>query len=285
MICCNIKVIDPSTGSQIFKNDKQIIEGRTSGIAVTRVNSADTKDTVTLSCKTKLEFNDCSYHFKKMYFALRCEYYLPSEPEHPLVVATSAPFKVYARRFKQRRGSDSSNEEYVEDSPPHKKIRRSNNKQQPTFTQYEQLFEELIAYKDKLSPEERKMAIDLAIKRLLPAEHLTQPYLPTGNGIYEQRFHHSVEAPYLLPKPQHVGSASKSKLIPIVPKGVPIYGTNFTSSLLPMTIPSHLQTPYEPNMCGTGESLDFETLMENSGFASIGSPPINVGSRSSLVSL
>jgi hypothetical protein len=196
MVFCNIKVVDPNNGVTILKNDKPILEGRTSSITLIRDkrNNDEDQEFVALTCKTKLEFGDCSYHFKRMHFSLRCEYFLPSDPNNFLVVATSAPFQVFARRVKRHIDDErdfdhalNNNELDLEtEEPPQKKART--NKKQVSLNEYKRVLNELIQFKDKLNANERKIAIESAIKRLLPADEMLQQQI-IGDQLYQNTYY------------------------------------------------------------------------------------------------
>jgi hypothetical protein len=187
MLCCNIKIIDPSNGREVLKNNQPMLVGKNSGIALIRINSANEKaDQMTLYCKVKLQFSDCSYHFKKMHFAIRCEYFLPRDMSQFLAVTTSAPFQVYARRTNNKRSNNKRKLDLDEDfngvddeisEPAQKKRNTKNNR--ASLEDYRRTFEDLVAFRARMNQEEQRFALQFAIQRLILTTNASQ--LPYGN--------------------------------------------------------------------------------------------------------
>jgi hypothetical protein len=175
MLFCNIKIINPDTGLEILKNNQPMILGKTTGIALTRIKSAEQGNRLTMSCKFKLQFGDCSYHYKMMRFAIRCEYFLPNDVNQHLLIATSAPFQVFARRSRssKKRKIDLDDDYYCDDVlPPAEKKKKQNNFEDNStvsLEQYQRAFEDLLAFKNRMNMDERRIAIQFALQRLLPA--------------------------------------------------------------------------------------------------------------------
>ncbi|KAL0477507.1 aconitate hydratase, cytoplasmic [Acrasis kona] len=170
MLCCNIKVVDPDTGKEILKNDKPMIAGRSTSIMLARVIGDNN-----YKCRVKLQFNDCSYHYKKMFFAIRCEYFLPRDANQLLGVAISAPFQVFARRTNRKspkltgtkRSHATDFDECLDDEldePCSKHIKTT--QQSPELKAYLRAFTELMEYKNILEQQEKRQAIEVSLNKL-----------------------------------------------------------------------------------------------------------------------
>jgi hypothetical protein len=196
MLCCNIKVINPTTGVEVLKNNQSMILGKTQGIIMNLVHGTKSSDEQTLTCKVKLQFGDCSYHYKMMHFAIRCEYFTPSNVNKPLVVAVSAPFQVFARRSKRSTGKRKvdlvDEDDYdFESLPPVEKKAKNTHNNTITLEQYQNAFEEMLAFKQRMQMDEGRVALQFVMARLIQANmpcdnHLSGNY--PFNGHIESYF-------------------------------------------------------------------------------------------------
>lgn len=151
-----------------------MIIGKTQGIIMNRVPTKQVDQEQTFAAKVKLQFNDCSYHYKMMHFAIRCEYFTPSNVNQPLVVAVSAPFQVFARRSKRTTGKRKvdlvDEDDYdFETLPPVEKKQKTQHNNNITLEQYQRAFEDMLVYKSQMEAQERRIALQFVMARLIQA--------------------------------------------------------------------------------------------------------------------
>eukprot|EP01080_Neovahlkampfia_damariscottae_P008697 gene8697-644_t len=157
ILLVKIQIIDPKTQEEIMINDNSILLGNPEGV-LTKVDGKH-------FLKNKVHFSDVPP--QKREYSMRVCYYLPSDLMQPVLVVHSPNFKIFTRRnpndiittsFKRKR-------EVNIDKGNAKKAKVDLNK-------YLSQLDELLQLKNKLSKDEQKEALDLAISKLHPQNEI-----------------------------------------------------------------------------------------------------------------
>lgn len=138
-----MQVVDLNN-EEVLKDKKPILSGQISGVLTREEGSSY------VSSKSKIQFNNVSYHFDSKYFCFKCSYYTPTNMNEPLIVIKSAPFRVYARR----------------PTSPGKRIRKKKN----LLQLYLQRLDEIMNMKDSFQENEKKRAVELVFTKLLSVD-------------------------------------------------------------------------------------------------------------------
>jgi hypothetical protein len=158
ILLSKIQVIDPETEEEILVEGSTMLLGNPEGV-LTMGNSGEH------FLKSKINFRDFP-HQKKSY-SMRICYYLPSDLMVPVLVVQSPEFKIFTRRTTniaiqtKKRTRDESDFKITLDSQYKKK--------KVELSEYMEQLEELLQMKNRLSKEEQKEALDLAISKFNPA--------------------------------------------------------------------------------------------------------------------
>lgn len=190
LLVAKLCVVDPmKIEEEILKNGKPIVKGSTES-AITRGSN----DNGAMQGTMKAQFTDVSYHHEKKLFAFKISYFDPSKLESPLFVLLSPSFRTYARkptdkkdekktkRSGTKRSATSAAEttgiaeqqDIKQETPPEKKqkVPVATVQQQPSnaFDSFSKKLEELVALKEKLSDEDRKIASEWSVEKLLSVD-------------------------------------------------------------------------------------------------------------------
>jgi hypothetical protein len=106
--------------------------------------------------------NTLSHHHSKKEYMFEIRFFDPSNPEVPLLVTNSFPFKIFARKpNKTKKREREENEEETET-----KKSKLDDKENTHFNEFLSKLEDLMNFNSKLSPEEKKKAEELIISKL-----------------------------------------------------------------------------------------------------------------------
>ncbi|KAL9652864.1 hypothetical protein ABK040_010896 [Willaertia magna] len=195
IILADIDVINCKTGELVYQKkgdgNRSVLKGETHLSLQPKKQKNKITEEVVFESKTKLQFNEVSYHNQKETFSMRVSFYTLSsyQTKEPIIVYKSAPFLLYSRRTNdQRKEEGKKRKRYIEQrqtlplnnkTNDTKKVKLTEEEtQEILLAEYMKELKELMLLRDKLNKEEETLATSTALRVLVDKEEVNE--IPTS---------------------------------------------------------------------------------------------------------